>query len=231
MASDETGKKITAKRGRPPKDGRSGETRETIIDVAEALFSQHGFHGVTIREVAREAGVDTALLHYYFGNKKGLFDAVFLRRAEVMNGDRIKALDAYERDFGERMTPEGVIDAFIGPALEWQAKGGPGWKHYCALISQVNATPQWGGETMTRFFDPVVRRMMALMRKVLPHARDEDLYWAYQFLSGALTLTMGETGRLDRLSGGLCRSGDIETARRQMARFAGRGFIALAEPH
>jgi hypothetical protein len=38
---------------------------------------------------------------------------------------------------------------------------------------------------------------------------------------------MGETGRLDRLSGGLCRSGDLETARREMARFAASGFEAV----
>lgn len=217
-------KRVPGRRGRPSKASRSGDTSETILDVAEDLFSKHGFHGVTIREVAREAGVDTALLHYYFGTKKGLFDAVFLRRADVLNRDRMEALDRYEAELGERMTAEGVIDAFIGPVLEWQAKGGPGWKHYCALVSQVNATPVWGGETMTRYFDPVIRRMLALMQKVMPNAREQDLYWAYQFLSGALTLTMGETGRLDRLSEGLCRSGDLDTARRQMARFAAAGF-------
>ncbi len=215
------------RRGRPTKSSRTGDTSETILDVAEDLFSKHGFYGVTIREVARDAGVDTALLHYYFGTKRGLFDAVFLRRAELINRYRMEAMEQYEREFGAKMTAEGVIDAFIGPVLEWQAKGGPGWKHYCALVSQVNATPVWGGETMTRYFDPVIHRMLDLMRKVMPKAREEDIYWAYQFLSGALTLTMGETGRLDRLSGGLCRSGDLETARREMARFAAAGFESV----
>jgi AcrR family transcriptional regulator len=222
-------KRAPGRRGRPSKGSRNGDTAETILDMAEDLFSKHGFHGVTIREVAREAGVDTALLHYYFGTKKGLFDAVFLRRADVLNRDRLEALDRYEAEMGDQMTAEGVIDAFIGPVLEWQAKGGPGWKHYCALVSQVNATPVWGGETMTRYFDPVIRRMLALMRKVMPAAREEDLYWAYQFLSGALTLTMGETGRLDRLSEGLCRSGDLDTARREMACFAAAGFRAVCK--
>ena len=223
-------RKTAGRRGRPPKGSSSGDTAETILDVAEDLFSKHGFYGVTIREVAREAGVDTALLHYYFGTKRGLFDAVFLRRADVLNRDRLEALDGYERAVGPKMTAEGVIDAFVGPVLEWQAKGGPGWKHYCALVSQVNATPIWGGETMTRYFDPVIHRMLDLMRKVMPQAREEDIYWAYQFLSGALTLTMGETGRLDRLSGGLCRSGDLDTARREMVRFAASGFEAVCRP-
>jgi AcrR family transcriptional regulator len=219
--------KTPAKRGRPPKHSRQADTSETILDVAEDLFSKHGFYGVTIREVAREAGVDTALLHYYFGTKKGLFDAVFLRRAEVLNRERLDSLDRYEREHRGAMTPEGVLRAFLQPLTVWQATGGPGWKHYFALVAQANANPVWGGETMTRYFDPVIHRLVELLRAAIPGSRDEDLYWAYHNFSGSLTLTLGETGRLDRLSGGLCRSGDIETAYAHMARFAAAGFEAL----
>ena len=65
------------------------------------------------------------------------------------------------------------------------------------------------------------------LRLVLPEAKDEDLYWGWHNLSGALTLTLGETGRLDLLSNGLCRSGDLETARTYMVRFAAAGFRAV----
>jgi len=220
-------KRAPARRGRPPKKASGADTSETILDVAEDLFSKHGFYGVTIREVAREAGVDTALVHYYFGAKRGLFDAVFLRRAEILNTDRLASLDRYAEEAGEAMTPEGVIEAFLRPTLEWAEKGGPGWKHYFALIAQVNAQPGWGGETMARFFDPVIYRLVELLKKAIPGSRDEDLYWAYHNLSGALTLTLGETGRLDRLSGGLCRSGDLPSAYGAMVRFASAGFRAM----
>jgi AcrR family transcriptional regulator len=81
-----------SRRGRPLKDG-GGDSRVAILDAAEALFSEHGFDAVTMRQAARLAGVDSALLHYYFGDKRGLFDAVFLRRAEILNRQRIEALD------------------------------------------------------------------------------------------------------------------------------------------
>ena len=48
--------------------------------------------------------------------------------------------------------------------------------------------------------------------------------------SGALTLTLGETGRLDRLSGGLCKSGDLDSACDYMVRFAAAGFRAVCGP-
>ena len=71
-----------ARDARTPRTQKSLATQERILDAAEELFAQHGLYGVTIREVARHAGVDTALLHYYFGTKNGIFDAVLLRRAE-----------------------------------------------------------------------------------------------------------------------------------------------------
>jgi len=221
-----------ARRGRPSKGSTAGaaDTRDLILNAAEDLFSKHGFYGVTIREVAREAGVDTALVHYYFGAKRELFDAVFLRRAEVWNNDRVEAIDRYAATAGDAMTLEGLLEAFLRPPFQWSLKGGPGWKHYSALVAQTNANPAFGGETMARYFDPAIQRLIDLIKRVLPDAREVDLYWAYHNLSGALTLTLGETGRLDRLSGGLCRSGDLDSACDYMVRFAAAGFRAVCAP-
>ena len=223
----------TPRRGRPPKAKAAGaaDTRDLILDAAEDLFSKHGFYGVTTRQVASEAGVDTALIHYYFGAKRELFDAVFLRRAEVWNAERVDAINRYAREAGpEGMTFEGLLEAFLRPPFEWSLKGGPGWKHYSALVAQTNANPAFGGETMTRYFDPAARRLIELIKQMMPEAREVDLYWAYHNLSGALTLTLGETGRLDRLSGGLCRSGDLQTAGDYMVRYAAAGFRAVCGP-
>ena len=221
-----------ARRGRPPKAASPGapDTRDLILDAAEDLFSKHGFYGVTIREVAREAGVDTALVHYYFGAKRELFDAVFIRRAEVWNNERVEAINRYAEAQAGAMTLEGLLEAFLRPPFQWSLKGGPGWKHYSALVAQTNANPTFGGETMARYFDPAIRRLIDLIKQVLPEAREVDLYWAWHNLSGALTLTLGETGRLDRLSGGLCRSGDLEVACDYMVRFAAAGFRAVCSP-
>ena len=221
-----------ARRGRPPKTvgAAATDTRATILDAAEDLFSKHGFYGVTIREVAREAGVDTALVHYYFGAKRELFDAVFLRRAEVWNNDRVDAINLYVETNGASATLEGLLEAFLRPPFEWSLKGGPGWKHYAALVAQTNANPTFGGETMARYFDPAIHRLIALIRAMIPGSKDVDLYWAYHNLSGALTLTLGEPGRLDRLSGGLARSGDLESACDYMVKFAAAGIRAVCGP-
>jgi AcrR family transcriptional regulator len=216
-----------SRRGRPPKAEGAAPGDAAILDAAEQLFAEHGFDGVTLRQVAAAACVDTALVHYYFGGKRGLFDAVFLRRAAILNDERLRALDAYEAEHGSDMTVEGLMAAFLRPVLEPSTHQGPGWRNYFALVAQVNNTPVWGGETMTRYFDPVIHRLIDLLRRVLPGVRDDELYWAYHMLSGALTLTLGQTGRLDLLSGGLCRSDDLPTAADRMIAFATAGFEAL----
>src|SRR5690606_23229794 len=94
--------KAPAKAKAPPKPKaqRREETTTRILDVAEALFARDGLHGVTLKAVAKEAGVDTALLHYYFDDKNRLFSTVFGRRAEVVNQLRLDSLDQYEAEHG-----------------------------------------------------------------------------------------------------------------------------------
>ena len=54
-----------------------GERRQAILLAAERLFAQRGYHGVTIRQIAEQAGVPLALVGYYFGPKHELFHAIF----------------------------------------------------------------------------------------------------------------------------------------------------------
>ena len=80
---------------------------------------------------------------------------------------------------------------------------------------------------MTRYFDPLVRRFIEALRKALPDCDETDLMWSYHILSGALTLTFVETGRIDNLSGGKVRSSDIAAIRERMPAFLAAGFERL----
>jgi AcrR family transcriptional regulator len=52
------------------------DTRETILAAARAVFAERGYDGASIRRIAKEAAVDPALVHHYFGTKEALFRAV-----------------------------------------------------------------------------------------------------------------------------------------------------------
>jgi AcrR family transcriptional regulator len=56
---------------------RSGaESKQRILRTARELFGQHGYRGTTVRAIAAAAGVDPAMVFYFFGTKQGLFSAV-----------------------------------------------------------------------------------------------------------------------------------------------------------
>lgn len=56
------------------------DKKDHILDVAERVFSDMGFDGASTRMISGEAGVNMAMLNYYFGSKEGLFVAVFDRK-------------------------------------------------------------------------------------------------------------------------------------------------------
>lgn len=208
---------------RPTKAEQRAEMMEQILDTAELLFSQHGFHGVTLKDVAKQVGVHHTLLNYYFDDKRTLFDAVFARRAVVTIDKRMQALDDYERAAGDNPTVEGALHAFLDTDLDLYIQGGEGWKNYGAFGAQASNSPE-GAEFMDKYFDPVVLRLIAILKKALPDAAEEDIFWGYHFVTGALMLTLARTGRIDKLSHGLCRSDDYEAVKARMARFMAAGF-------
>jgi TetR/AcrR family transcriptional regulator len=71
----------TTKSKRSPVEAaeRDRETRERILDAAHAVFLRKGTANSRTHEIAAEAGVNKALLHYYFGTKAALADAIFER--------------------------------------------------------------------------------------------------------------------------------------------------------
>lgn len=210
------------------KKAKGRPAKERILDAAESLFAHRGFHGVSVRDITNAAGVDVALVSYHFGGKRELFASVFQRRAELLNLERLALLDEV-RHAALPGTPsvEAIVNAFTYPLLERSARGGPRWKSYFALVAQVNNSPEWGPVLMTQHFDPLVDRFIAVLREALPGCPPREIYWGYQFLTGALTLTFAETGRIDKLSGGLCKSSDLDSVHQRLAPYVAAGFRAL----
>jgi AcrR family transcriptional regulator len=217
------------KRPRRSKAEQRAESIEQILDAAEYLFSQNGLYGVTLRDVAKRVGIHTTLVHYYFNDKQHLFEEVFARRASVTSGRRMEALEQYEKDAGDKPTVEGALHAFLDTDLDLYYEGGEHWMNYAAFCARVSTTPE-GAELMDIHFDPVVLKLVGILKRALPDHSDEDIFWGYHFVTGSLMNTLARTGRIDRLSGGICRSDDFPAVKKRIARFMAAGFLAIADP-
>jgi AcrR family transcriptional regulator len=217
------------KRQRRSKAEQRAESIEQILDAAEYLFSQSGLHGVTLRDVAKRVGIHTTLVHYYFDDKQHLFEEVFARRAGVTSGRRMEALEKYEEEAGDKPTVEGALHAFLDTDLDLYFGGGENWMNYAAFCARVSNTPE-GAKLMDKHFDPVVLKLVSILKRALPDYSDEDIFWGYHFVTGALMNTLARTGRIDSLSGGICRSDDFPEVKKRIARFMAAGFHALGDP-
>ena len=118
---------------------------EQILDAAEYLFSKHGLHGVTLRDVAQRVGIHTTLLHYYFKDKRNLFEAVFARRAGVTSDRRIAALERYEAEAGDHPTVEGALHAFLDTDLDLYYRGRRSVDELRRLLRPRQQHPRRGG--------------------------------------------------------------------------------------
>jgi AcrR family transcriptional regulator len=87
-----------------------------LMDSAELLFSQKGFDGTSVRDIAEAAGINTAMISYYFGSKEKLMEEIFERKSlnlkEIVD-DLLKdnSLDPFEKMYC-------LVDVYIDAILQ-----------------------------------------------------------------------------------------------------------------
>jgi AcrR family transcriptional regulator len=103
-----SGRRPARRSGRPAGDeGR--DVRAHLLTAARELFARHGFDAVSTRQLARSAGATPAMVHYYFGDKHGLFRAL----TEETLGPAIASLESLA-DGGEAASVEQFMEQYIG---------------------------------------------------------------------------------------------------------------------
>ncbi len=206
---------------------RGDTTRLSILNAAERCFGESGFDGVSLRAITEVAGVDLALVNYHFRSKENLLREVIARRARVVHEERVRALELARQRAGTRSpSVEAIVTAFLEPLLRRLAGGDPGWRHYGSLISQLDVLPKFvalAGDVL----DPTALHFINALRLALPKTPQRSIYWGYMFLIGSMVQVISATGRIERLSRGLCRSDDIDAALRELVPFVSGGLRAL----
>ena len=206
---------------------RGDTTRLSILDAAERCFAESGFDGVSLRTITERAQVDLALVNYHFGTKENLLHEVIARRARIVHDERVRALELARQQAGTRSpSVEAIVTAFLAPMLRHLAEGDAGWRHYGSLVSHLDVLPKFTA-LASGVLDPTALHFINALRLALPKAPEPSVYWGYMFLLGAMVQVMSATGRIERLSHGLCRSDDAEGALRELVPFVSGGLRAL----
>ena len=121
---------------------------------------------------------------------------------------------------------EGALHAFLDTDFELYIEGGEGWQNYAAFGAMLANTRE-GAELFDLYFDQVVLRLIGILRKALPDVPREDVFWGYHFVTGSLMHSLARSGRIDKLSKGLCKSSDFPAVKARMAAFMAKGFTSF----
>ncbi len=109
-------------------------TRDRILQTAEALFAERGIDAVSMNEINKAAGQkNTSSLHYHFGNKEGLLQAIVYSQYQDIELALQAAMDELERQSG--FTAEQLVETLIAPFInKLNSQRG---RYYILIVSQL----------------------------------------------------------------------------------------------
>lgn len=161
------------------------DTRDRILDAAESLFIENGFAATSVRAIATRAQVNLAATNYHFGSKRGLFAAVFHRRIEPINGDRLRRLAKLKQEahVGKRqLTIRSILEAFFTPLID--AASDP---YVPALIGRMLGEPESLSRPVAEAeFHEVATAYLDTLASVIPSLPHEELRWRFHFMIGSM---------------------------------------------
>lgn len=195
--------------------------QQNILQAAERLFAARGFHGVSIRDIADEAGVPLALVGYYYGPKLSLYHAIFRERAGYI-GERLQALAEACRSEPAAARLDAIVAAFVLPTLRVASQ--PEGRHFLRMLARGMSDHLEEDEPIIReLFDPLAHAFIDALAQALPQATRSQAAWCYQFALGALLHHVTDQ-RIERLSRGENLPGDHDNAGPLLVRFIANGM-------
>jgi AcrR family transcriptional regulator len=200
--------------------------RDTILDAAEQLFSETGYSATSFRAIASDANVNPALISYYYGTKRALYEAVFKRRGRQLTERWRELLDDLEARAGQAPKVDEILRAFFLPQFEIK-NSGPGGTAFVRLQARVHAEPEEGAFTLRRqVYDKMGKRFIAALERALPDVDAADVNWRFIFIIGAGLYMTADVDRLDDLSSGRYKSNDLDEVLERLMRFCTNGIMA-----
>jgi AcrR family transcriptional regulator len=203
-------------------------TQEAILDAAEQVFATHGYEGATMREIAKKAGVNQALLHYHFETKDNLYERVVERRSSAINRYRNELLDALHAD-GAVPTLEQLLYVLYAPHAYMRGGSSNTVAAYTQMILAITiGSDERSQALMTKYFDGIARRFIDAFMGVQPELSRAEAVWAYLFALGVRAQVHARNNRAARLSDGLCDNTDLEEVVELVVPFVAAGIRQLA---
>ena len=197
------------------------DTKEKILGTAERLIGAQGYAATSLRQVIAEAGVNLAAVHYHFGSKEDLLDAIVVRKAAPLNEARVARLERVVAEAGNGpLRVEKVLESFLFPTAEIASRS----PEFVRLMGRMHADGMMP-RIVERHFQGTVTRFVAALRRAIPDLPEEELMWRMHFMVGAMAHAMCSAPVFPPIAGD---SADMAPRMKRLVTFLGAGFRAPA---
>jgi AcrR family transcriptional regulator len=203
------------------------DTKTRILDAAEKLFADNGFHNTSLRAITREAGVNIAAVNYHFGTKEALIEAIFARHLQPINEIRRVGLETI-RDSARRENrrPEAreVMYNFFVPVFSFRETA-PGAEAFITLIGRTMSEPDERlREKLMDHFRPMFFLCFEILCEALPQVPQDVLFWRLQFSIGVMSHTLFMLDQKKVFPEGVIPSFDVTSMTEMVVSFVTAGM-------
>ncbi len=204
-------------------DGR----RASILRAAEEVFADNSYEGASIRAIASAAGVNPALIGYYFGNKGELYERIIEGRYRDITAERLARLEAVPADARGHEAAAAILDAWFAPFF--RRLNSPDDANFARLLArEANSPRDRARNVFSSFLDPSARQCMDRLAGAFPEAHAQDIAWGYQFCIAVMMSSVTGAERVATLAPDAAGEDPSFDLLQAMITFASTGMATLA---
>lgn len=174
-------------------------TDRRLLLAAERLFAERGIDAVSLRAIMAEAGTNVASVHYHFGSKSALVDALIKERSAQVSLRRTELLDAI--DGSPELNARQLAEAFVRPVAEMVSSGGSDW---VTFVAGIMGSGHPALSVVADSFVRQARRFTVLLQRISPGVPARTIRFR---LTQAMSLTFRVLGDPEGTQGILALSG------------------------
>lgn len=204
-------------------EGAANPTAERVLVATEALCAERGLESVSIRDIAKKAGVSVSVIYHHYGSKIDLLKAVIYRRMGELFFTQSRMFEELE----ELPNPplDKVLYAIIAPLSLLRKKGSSGEVTGLFLARVLLSTVP---EIKDEIDEGAGRtgRLIDIVQRAAPHLSRKEVCWRLHFTIGIAHMTAWDYQRLELMSGGLVSAESVDEAIDRAVNYAKSAFQA-----
>ncbi len=140
------------------------EKQLQILSISESLFAQNGYEGTSVRDIAEKAGVNIAMISYYFGSKEKLMEALFEQRTQYIKV-RVETL-LQNKTLSPLAKMEALIEEYIDKLMDKQ-------QFYKIMICEqvINKNP-----VILHLISDMKKKNMEEISRLIEHGQQKNVF-------------------------------------------------------